>query len=201
MKSNNKPSVTKIMLVTLLIVAILSALSVCYIFVEKKFFLFAYPIKYQELVEKYSSEYELDRLFVYSIIRTESRFDKDAESAVGARGLMQFTESTYEWVRWRLDDSSKTFNDMYLPEKSIQYGCYLLNYLFNRYDSIKEVICAYHAGINQLDKWLDDKTISKNGINLDLIPYQDTENYYYSVTETYEKYKNLYTNSKWKDWT
>ena len=49
----------------------------------------AYPVKYQEFVDKYSEEYNLDKFLVYSVINVESRFDKDAVSRVGAKGLMQ----------------------------------------------------------------------------------------------------------------
>ena len=54
-----------------------------------------YPRKYNDLVEQYAAEYDLDPLLVYSFIRTESGFDPGATSSVDARGLMQMTEETF----------------------------------------------------------------------------------------------------------
>lgn len=39
-----------------------------------------YPKKWEEYVEKYSLEYEVDPLLIYAIIKTESNFKKDAIS-------------------------------------------------------------------------------------------------------------------------
>ncbi len=58
--------------------------------------------KYNDLVEQYAAEYDLDPLLVYSFIRTESGFDPGATSSVDARGLMQMTEETFLWLRSKL---------------------------------------------------------------------------------------------------
>ena len=50
---------------------------------------FTYPVKYEELVLKNAEEFDIDPAFVYAIIHTESHFDPEATSEVGARGLMQ----------------------------------------------------------------------------------------------------------------
>ena len=55
-------------------------------------YLAEYPKKYQELVEKYSTQYQVDDMLVYSVIRSESRFNPNAVSNIGACGLMQITE-------------------------------------------------------------------------------------------------------------
>ena len=48
----------------------------------------AYPTDYSEIVEQKSEEYGVPVSVVYAVIRTESGFDPNAESKVGARGLM-----------------------------------------------------------------------------------------------------------------
>ena len=50
---------------------------------------YIYPLEYQTYVERYSAEYGVDKYLVYAVIKTESGFDPDAVSNVGARGLMQ----------------------------------------------------------------------------------------------------------------
>ena len=137
-----------------------------------------YPQKYGQLVERYAQQNELEPTLVYAVIYTESRFRPDAESNVGARGLMQLTEETFDWVKYRLDEPKEvTFDAMYDPETNIRYGSYLLGYLNKELGNQKNTLCAYHAGMNIVKKWLADKEYSLNGTDLDKIPYKDTAHY------------------------
>ena len=87
-----------------------------------------YPRKYNDLVEQYAAEYDLDPLLVYSFIRTESGFDPGATSSVDARGLMQMTEETFLWLRSKLGLGEEvSFGDLYDPDVSIRFGCYYLH--------------------------------------------------------------------------
>ena len=58
----------------------------------------AYPIKYEDIVAKKAQENGIPVSVVYAVIRAESNFNAEAESRVGARGLMQVTKTTYEWI-------------------------------------------------------------------------------------------------------
>ena len=51
-----------------------------------------YPRRYSEYVEIYSKEFGLDENLVYSVIKVESKFRKDAVSHKGAKGLMQISD-------------------------------------------------------------------------------------------------------------
>ena len=53
-----------------------------------------YPKKYEEYVEKYSKENNLDPLLVYAIIKAESNFNEKAISSTKAKGLMQLMDET-----------------------------------------------------------------------------------------------------------
>ena len=68
---------------------------------------YLYPCKYPQVVETYAAAYDLDPLLIYTFIRTESGFDPMAESEVGARGLMQMTEETFEWIKTKLAPRGK----------------------------------------------------------------------------------------------
>ena len=75
-----------------------------------------YPRRYQEYVEYYADKYSLDPLLLYAFIRTESNFDPNAESDVGARGLMQITSDTFDWIKSRIAPTEDlTFDDLYDP--------------------------------------------------------------------------------------
>lgn len=154
----------------------------------------AYPIKYQSWVEKYAAENHLNKYFVYAVIKTESGFDPSAESNVGARGLMQIMEDTFDWIKFKSDDESAVYGDMYDAETNIRYGCYLLGYLMDEFGSVEVAAAAYHAGRGNVNSWLSDKKYSADGVHLDNIPISDTAHYVNKITKAMNKYIKLYDN-------
>ena len=153
----------------------------------------AYPIKYSEYVEKYSEEYDLDPYFVYAVIRTESDFTETATSPIGARGLMQVTSETFDWIKSRLGDKESSFDSMYNAETAVRYGVYLLSYLQSELGNEQNILCGYHAGVNRAKQWLSDESLAENGnIIPEKIPYDDTRAYVDKVIKTYNIYLKLY---------
>lgn len=153
---------------------------------------YLYPIEYSEIVEKYSNEYGLDKALVFAIIKCESGFDKNAQSSIGAKGLMQLTDETYEWVQSKFKDSDNDTANLFDEEKNIQAGCRLLRLHFDDFGDTKTVLCAYHAGRNITYDWLADDRYSSDGKMLDKVPYKDTSSYVDKVIKTIEKYNNIY---------
>ena len=146
---------------------------------------------YEEYVLKYSKEYDIDPRFVFAIINTESHFNPKATSNVGARGLMQLMEEAYDWVKFRLiDEREHTFDDMYDPELNIEYGTFMLSYLYEKFDHSYELTAAaYHGGMNAVDKWIEDGTVDPDNFDLKDVPSDVTANYIRKVMNSYEKYK------------
>mgnify|MGYP000425306799 CR=1 FL=1 len=70
-----------------------------------------YPRMYSEYVEIYSKEFGLDENLVYSVIKVESKFRKDAVSHKGAKGLMQISDITREWAKEELRKLGFVFPD------------------------------------------------------------------------------------------
>lgn len=154
---------------------------------------YVYPRKYADLVEKYSKEYGVDENLVFAVIKTESNFDPSAESEVGARGLMQLMEDAYDWVGYRMGDGRELdYDSMYVPEYNIQYGTYLLMLLYNEYGDEETALAAYHSGRGNVNKWLDDSSLSSDGQVLDDIPSSVTKHYVKKVMQAYDAYNNLY---------
>ena len=75
------------------ILAVLFILTACWQMMRQVM----YPLKYRELVKKYSEMYDLDPYLVLSVIKTESGFRHTAVSRKNAMGLMQITRGTGEW--------------------------------------------------------------------------------------------------------
>ena len=168
--------------IVLIIVAILK--------IEKKY---VYPIKYEQLITQYSDEYDVDKYLIMAVIKTESGFNEKAESNVGARGLMQIMPDAFDWIKLKLGDTSDTtFDDMYDAETNIKYGAYLISFLYKRYDSESLAAAAYHAGMTQVDRWLEDENVSSDGKTIENIPSRATAHYVDKVTKALQSYKNLY---------
>lgn len=158
-----------------------------------------YPLEYSGYVEMYADMNGIDKYMVYSFIRTESGFNPDSVSEVGARGLMQIMPETFEWIRYRLDeenDPDMIYDRMFDVEDNIRYGCYLLGYLSEEFGGgITEIAAAYHAGAGSVTSWLENPDYSRSG-HLTDIPISDTAHYVDKIRNAYDVYNKLYNENK-----
>lgn len=142
-----------------------------------------YPKKYNNFVTAYANNYNLPTALVYAVIKTESNFDNNAKSPAGAMGLMQLIPATAKWIAGKFTEIYEE-NKMYDPETNIKYGCFYLNYLYEKFKNFDVVICAYNAGEVAVKKWLDE-----NGNLVEAkIDYKETKNYYLKVKGYYNVY-------------
>lgn len=151
-----------------------------------------YPLRYEDIIVKYSNEYQLDPYLVMAIISAESRFDANANSHKDAMGLMQVTEQTAKWCvdRFDLDISSE---NLYNPDTNIHIGCAYMDFLIDVFDGeLQTAVAAYNAGQGNVKKWLADKTYSSDGKTLSDIPFEETKNYVEKVMKRYKTYKQMY---------
>lgn len=154
-----------------------------------------HPLEYAGYITQYSLEQGLDPALVSAVILCESSFDPQAESHLGARGLMQLMEDTAQWVAHKLDedDASYSFDRLYDPETSIRFGTWYLGYLSRRFggDATK-IVCAYHAGQGNVDAWLKNPEYSRDGVTLDVIPTKNTAAYASRVLRARDVYRKYY---------
>ena len=81
-----------------------------------------YPIEYSEYVYKYSEQYNVDPLLMFSLIKAESNFDSNGVSSSNAKGLMQLMDSTAEEVAKNIQIEYNSNVTLYNPEDNIQLG-------------------------------------------------------------------------------
>ncbi len=143
------------------------------------------PKKYNYYVEKYAEKYSLEPELVYAIIKVESNYDKNAISSAGAMGLMQIIPKTGAWIAGELNENFSK-EELINEETNIKYGCFYLNYLFSKFNSLDAVICAYNAGETVVRGWLNET----GEVDENKITYAETKNYYKKVLEYYNTYKN-----------
>lgn len=158
--------------------------------VKEKFF----PYKYQEYVDMYSKEYNLDPLFVLSVMKTESKFDDNAHSHKNAVGLMQITVETGEWAANEMGYTTFSKDDLYDEQYNIRMGCWYLRWLGDMFNNdIDLMVAAYNAGPTNVQNWLKDKNYSSNGKNIEYIPFGETKKYVDKVNTYYSVYEYLYS--------
>lgn len=162
--------------------------------VSQKMISLTYSQQYSEIVAQWAEEYEVDPLLIYSFIRTESGFQEDAQSNVDARGLMQITSDTFDWIKSKIaSDEDITFDDLYDPEVNIRFGTYYVSRCLTRYENdIATAAAAYHSGWGTVDALLEQEEYSADGLILDEFPYTQMKNYVFKITECYQKYNELY---------
>lgn len=137
---------------------------------------YVFIVKYEDLIEKYSKKYNIEKELVFAVINAESRFDKNAKSSKGAIGLMQIMPETGEWLaeKIKLDNFSEEM--LYDPEINIQLGCYYLAQLLEKFNDETLALCAYNAGSTNVYKWIDDAKYYANG-TIHTIPFEETDKY------------------------
>jgi soluble lytic murein transglycosylase len=168
----------------LIIVVILGIIS--YIYLPKMLSDILYPLEYQEYIIKYSKEYNLDPYLVSGVIFTESHFNKDSVSRVGARGLMQIMPATGATIAKRLDDSTYTTDKLFDPETNIRYGCWYLRYLMDNYNNeVNPTLAGYNGGGAVGDRYVVSREAG--------VP-AETQGFIKKVNSARDVYAKLYPN-------
>lgn len=153
---------------------------------------YIYPKDYGEFVESYSEKYGVDPDFSFALIKCESNFKPEAVSRVGAKGLMQMTPDTFNWVCNKIYGNEVDEALLFDPETNIKCGIWYLSYLQEQFTTEREVIAAYNAGPNHVKEWLADSRYSADGKNLTALPFKETENHIKKVQNAKDIYKKLY---------
>ena len=115
-----------------------------------------YPQNYYIQVHRYAGQYKNNDALIMSIIREESYFNSEAQSSVGAIGLMQLMPTTAHDIGQK---NGLDFNTYYLlnPELNIKLGNMYFSTLRGMLDN-KDVyaVASYNGGIGSVSKWKAD---------------------------------------------
>lgn len=144
------------------------------IFLVELVYLYFIPKKYDDIIDKYSSEYNVDRSLVKAIIFKESRFKETAVSSKGAIGLMQLMPSTALWLMNKLKIEDYKIES---ADNNIRLGTYYLSYLMNLMDSDEEhALLAYNAGPENAKRWINSEGYSKEDMD-NYVDFNETRKY------------------------
>jgi soluble lytic murein transglycosylase len=152
----------------------------------------AYPRPYSTTVEAAAAEFNVDPLLLWAVMREESRYDPEALSYVGARGLMQVMPTTQEWIAEQLGEEISP-GEAFTPETSIRMGAWFLRFLLDYFeDDLDLAVAAYNGGAGSVDIWLEDPRVSDRDDFLRWIGFGETREYLSKVLLSYRVYRELY---------
>ena len=128
--------------------------------------------KFDDLINTVSKKHNMDPALIKAVVHTESYFNPNATSRVGASGLMQLMPRTAEIYG---------VFDLYSPMKNLDAGVRHLRYLLRRYKNrLSIALAAYNAGESAVKYY--------NGIP----PYRETRRYIKKVIHYQSYYKEQY---------
>ena len=154
-----------------------------------------YPKKYEEIVSLYAKEYNMDENLIYAVIKAESNFDENAVSNKNALGLMQIMEDTAKDIAKKSNiqiDENNARQDILDIKNNINIGTKYLATLLEKYQNTELALAAYNAGTGNVDNWIENDILSKDGGNIENVPYKETNNYVRKILQNYKIYNMLY---------
>ncbi|MBU3694815.1 MAG: lytic transglycosylase domain-containing protein [Rhodocyclaceae bacterium] len=136
-----------------------------------------YPTPFTEQVRARATHHTVDPALLYGLIRQESRFNPQATSSAGARGLMQVMPATASWLAKKLGmhtPSDKALGD---PALNVQLGSAYVRHLLDTLEQSPVLVAAgYNAGPRRAQRWRDQKPL-EGAIYAESIPIGETRDY------------------------
>jgi soluble lytic murein transglycosylase len=150
------------------------------------------PLKHDDIIRQQASDKGLDPALIAAVIYEESRF-RDQTSHAGARGLMQITPDTADFIAKNSGGYRFEQEDLATPQINIAYGTYFLRYLLDHYDGNEALaIAAYNAGLSNVDRWVGKSGGQDTFDTAADIPFPETRAYVANVLERREQYREHY---------
>src|ERR671922_14290 len=150
------------------------------------------PLKHDDIIRQQAADKDLDPALIAAVIYEESHF-RDQTSHAGARGLMQITPQTADFIARRSGGSRFVQDDLANPQINIAYGSYFLRYLIHHYDGNETLaIAAYNAGQANVDRWVARAGGPDAFDSARHIPFPETRAYVENIAATRADYREHY---------
>lgn len=150
-----------------------------------------YKLPYKDLILASAEEFHIDPTLAAAVILSESGYNPNAKSRVGATGLMQLMPATAAEAAQTLGIEGYSEEMLTDPAINIRLGCYYLSSMLAEFGSVKNTLCAYNAGPGRTKSWIKDYGVNAQN-EVMYIPYPETETYVGRVTSTMKIYGKLY---------
>ncbi len=149
-----------------------------------------FPFPYESKIREYAQQEQINPLLVISVMRKESTFDPEIDSAVGAIGLMQIVPPTADWIAKQIQLPNYSLTN---PEDNIRIGTWYLKHNHDRYqDNSLLAVASYNAGTSNVNDWLSIYDFNNRDRFVEQIPFPETKDYVEGVFGNYWNYLRLY---------
>jgi soluble lytic murein transglycosylase len=153
-----------------------------------------FPAPHNDILHPTAQGLGLDQAWVYGLIRQESRFVSDAQSGVGASGLMQVMPSTGKWVAEKIGLTDYGHGMLSDIRTNIVLGTNYLNMVLNNAEGSQVLAtAAYNAGPGRARTWRGLLTAPMEGaVFVETIPFDETRTYVRNVMSNATNYAALF---------
>jgi soluble lytic murein transglycosylase len=136
---------------------------------------------------------KVDPFFIYAIMRTESGFDPEARSPVGALGLMQLMPYTGRGMAGLVGQKLPDPVDPALirPAVSVALGAGFLGRLQAELGSPMLAAAAYNGSPQEVSRWMAAFGHLTPLLFVERMPFKETRNYVKKVLATLAIYRGL----------
>ena len=151
------------------------------------------PLRHDDIIRQQARDKGLDPALIAAVIYEESKF-RDQTSHAGARGLMQITPQTAEYIARKSGGTTFEQGDLATPQINIAYGSFYLRYLLDKYDGNEILtLAAYNGGEGQVDRWVANARARGERFKVaDHIPFPETREYVGKVLRARDGYRSEY---------
>jgi soluble lytic murein transglycosylase len=151
------------------------------------------PLHHDDIIRQQASDKGVEADLIAAVIYEESRF-RDQTSHAGARGLMQVTPDTADFIARHSGGVLFEQSDLATPQVNIAYGTWYLRYLLDRYDGNETLaVAAYNAGQTNVDRWVRAAGGQEQFDSAEHIPFPETRAYVDNVQERRGDYRDHYS--------
>ena len=113
------------------------------------------PLRHEDIIRQQAADKNVDAALIAAVIYEESKF-RDQTSHAGARGLMQLTPQTADYIAAKSGGTQFEQGDLASPQINIAYGAWYLDYLRDKYGGNDlAAVAAYNAGEGKVDEWIN----------------------------------------------
>lgn len=164
---------------------------------EKSLYLLAYPVGNLFWINYYAQIRNLDPALVCALVLEESRFQQQALSVAGAKGLMQILPKTGQQIARQMGLPSFQEKLLFEPEFNLQLGTWYLAHLLQEFSGkLPLALAAYNAGPHVVKEWVSRFPNFREDEFIENIPYPETRNYVIRVLNSFQAYRFLYRASR-----
>jgi soluble lytic murein transglycosylase len=153
-----------------------------------------FPAPHDDILHPTARGLDLDKAWVYGLIRQESRFITDARSGVGASGLMQVMPATGKWVAAKIGLTDFVHDALHDTRTNITLGANYMNMVLANVDGSQVLASvAYNAGPSRARNWRSALDAPMEGaIFVESIPFSETRTYVRNVMSNATNYAALF---------